>query len=175
MKAVGVVNGFYGCLFGFYAIGVIRFTVLHLFGRISAPWCVRPGWIALQVNSSFAVPLALAAGYAFYRLKPWALRIESLFLLCYSVQWPLSIFAYSKPTSLGEFIGGLLLVTAFLVPFINLWDVRKSAVFTPEYRRVIAATPGVRVRPKLPWELKLAMLVLLVLAMFVYALTVLPR
>jgi hypothetical protein len=35
--------------------------------------------------------------------------------------------------------------------------------FIPEYRRVIAMTPGVRVRARLPWELKIPMIVLLVL------------
>lgn len=163
-RAVGLTNHLYAVLFVAYDAYLLAMTFLHLSGRIIAPWSVRPGWVALQVNFALMALLAAIAGRGFRRLRPWALRVEALFVLCFLIQWPLSIIAYSRPMGVGYFAGGVALLAAFLVPLINLWDVRDSLVFSPEYRRVIAAMPGLRVRAKLPWELKLLMLVLFVTA-----------
>jgi hypothetical protein len=164
LKAVGKVNYVYAVLFVAYDAFFLYWTVRHLSGKLVAPWSIRPGYLALQANFGIMAVLSLIAGYGFRRLRPWAMRVEALFVLCFLIQWPLFIVAYSEPPGLGYFVGGVLLLAAFLVPLINLWDVRQSPVITPEYRRVIEATPGARIRGRLPWELELIMLVLFVLA-----------
>lgn len=174
LKAVGKVNYLYAVLFVAYDACFLYWTVRHLSGKSIAPWSVRPGWLALQANFGIMAVLSLLAGYGFRRLKPWSMPVEALFVLCFLIQWPLSIIAYSKPPSLGYFAGGVLLLAAFLVPLINLWDVRGSLVLTPGYGRVVATTPGVRVKAKLSWELKLMMLVLFVVATTILVFTVEP-
>jgi hypothetical protein len=164
LKAVGKVNYVYAFLFVAYDAFFLYWTVGHLSGKINAAWSVRPSYVALQANFGIMAVLSLIAGYGFRRLKPWAMQVEALFVLCFLIQWPLFIIAYSEPPSIGYFAGGVLLLSAFLVPLINLWDVRQSPVMSPEYGRVIAATPGVRIRGRLSWELELMMLVLFVLA-----------
>lgn len=172
LKAVGKVNYVYAVLFVAYDAYYLYWTFLHLSGKANAPWSIRPGWVAYQVNFCVMAVLALIAGYGFRRLKPWALQVEALFVLCFLMQWPISIVAYSKPPGLGYFAGGVLLLAAFLVPLINLWDVRESLVLSPEYGRVIAATPGARAKEKLSWELKLLMLVLFVVASTILVFTI---
>lgn len=164
LKAVGKVNYVYAILFVAYDAFFLYWTVQHLSSKLIAPWSVRPGYLALQANFAIMAVLSLIAGYGFRRLKPWAMQVEALFVVSFLIQWPLLIIAYSKPPSIGSFVGGVLLTAAFLVPLINLWDVRRSPVITPEYGRVIAATPGARIRGRLSFELELMMLVLFVLA-----------
>ena len=171
---MGQGNYLYALLFGASGAYLIRLAFLHVSGEISAEWVVRPGWIALQAISCTMAALALAAGYGFRRLEPWALRVEACFVLCYLIYFPLYIFASSRTMSLSELASGVLAFTALLVPLIDLFDMRKSDVFTPEYRSIVAATPGVRVKAKLPWPLKLLALALLVIAAIIYAFTTVP-
>ena len=173
-KTVGKVNYLYALLFGASGAYLIHLAFLHVSGEISAAWVVRPGWIAVQAVACMIAALALAAGHGFGRLEPWALRVEACFVLCYLIHLPLYIFASSRPMSLGELASGVVACTALLVPLIDLFDLRKSEVFTPEYRSIVAATPGVHIKAKLSWQLKLLMLALLVIAVIIYAFTAAP-
>lgn len=174
LKAVGRANYLYALFFGAGVVYFMRLTFLQLSGRINAPWSIRPAWIAYEANGGVLALTALVAGYGFRRLRRWAMAAEGLFVVSFLVGLPLSILAQSRPPAAGEFVGEVLLMAAFLVPMINLWDVRRSGVFAPQYRRVVAATPGVRVVARLSWELKLVMLVLFVVATTVLALSIVP-
>ncbi len=171
VKAVGGVHYIYAVLFILHAGYFLRLTYLHLTGKISAPWSVRPGWIALQLDWCLVILLTLVAGYGFRRLKPWALWMEGLFVFTFLTIWPLSIFAYSRETSPSEFAGGVLLMAALLVPLIGLWDLRESILFTPAYGRAITATPHAEVRARLPLELKILTFLLIVTAATFYVFT----
>ena len=163
---MGLVNYFYVIYFGGFSFYFTSFTYLHMIGEVNAPWSVRAGWLAFQADLWVTAALALVAGFGFRRLKPWALWVEALVVLCCLAHLPASIFAYSifdysTPMGLGYVAAGVSLTAALLVPLLNLLDSIRSDVLSPEYRRVIAATPGVRVRAKLPWELKLPALLFL--------------
>lgn len=167
VKAVGIMNYLYFIFFGAFSAYYVGIALLHRSGKVSAAWSVQPGWIALESNGCVMAILALAAGYGFRRLKHWALRVEAFFVLCCLFYMPLSIFAYSQPMGIGYLAAGISLMSALLVPLLNLWDVRKSRLFTPEYRRVVAMTTGVRVRARLPWELKIPAILLMVLYLII--------
>ncbi len=160
LKALGKVHLLYAVLFGVLTWYLARFTVLHLMGRINAPWSVRPDWFGLQVTMTITALIALAAAIGYLRLRRWALRLEVVFLLGVAIYVALSVMCQSRIPDLGELAGMALLHAAVLVPLINLWDVRNSEVLDPSYRDVIRSSPGVRVRARLTWELKLPMLVL---------------
>jgi hypothetical protein len=162
VKAVGRVNDFHALFFGIGAFFYIRYTVLHLMGRITAPWTVKPGWIAYQADLLLAAVLALIAGCGLRRMRSWGFSLELLFLYSFALVWPLAILASSKPISFDEFAAGVALMSALAAPLLDLVDIRRSIVLTPVYRRVIEATPGVRVRSKLPWALRVSSAVLFV-------------
>jgi hypothetical protein len=159
VKAVGRMNYLYALLFAVQAAWSIHFAYLHLSGAISADWSVQPRWLTFHVILCLTVILALVAGYGFRRLERWALGAEALFSVCALFVWAILVFASRKPSSFAafalEFAGGIALMVALFAPLLNLWDVRKSTVFTTEYRRMIVATPSIRIRGRLPWELKI--------------------
>ncbi len=169
VKAVGAVNYFYAIFFGLGAAYFVHFTVSHVSGTISASWSVRPGWLALQADLCLTAIVALIAGVGLRHLTPWALGAESLFVLCLVAQMPLAIFAYSKQMDIGDLTGGIALLMAFLAPLINLWDVRKSVLFSPAYRHAVESTPEVSVGAKLPWELALSAIGFFVLYLLIGA------
>jgi hypothetical protein len=159
IKAVGRLNYLYAVLFILEGSYYLRFTYLYLSGAINAAWTVRPGWLAFQAACFLTAAFALFAGYGFRRLRRWALGAEVLFMYGALFVWVLSIVAARRPTSLPEFAGGLTLMTTLFAPLLNLWDVHRSFVFTPEYLRVISATPGMRIRERIPWAFKLPAIV----------------
>lgn len=160
LKALGRVHLLYAVLFGLCTWYYARFAFLHLTRRINAPWSIRPDHIGLEAATAITAFLALAAAIGYLRLRRWALRLEVLFVLGFAVAVTLLVAVLPTTPVLGELAGEGLIFTALLVPLINLWDVRNSEVLDPSYRDVIRSSPGVRVRARLTWEIKLPMLVL---------------
>ncbi len=167
LKAVGLVNYLYVILFGSSAAYLTWMTYSHLTGKVSAAWSVRSGWIAFQANLWVTALLALIAGFGFRRLKSWALWVEAWVVPCCLTLVPASVLAGYTVTTVGSIAAGCSLIAAFTAPLLNLLDSMGSSVLTPEYRRVIAATPGVHVRAKLPWALKLPALLFLAIYLII--------
>ncbi len=161
-------NLLYAILCGAQAAYLSCFAYLHLTGKSNAPWIVRPGWIASQVLWYLTATLALAASYGFLRRKRWAIPVEGLFVLFFVLHLPIGIFVYSGPKSPGHLAALATVWIALLVPVINFMDIPKSKVYDHWYAQVIAATPGIRVRGRLSWGLKLTMLPLLVIAVILW-------
>jgi hypothetical protein len=158
VKAMGFVNYTYGVLLGLDAVYLSRLTVLQVSGRISAPWTLEPGWLAIQVVSWIMAILAILAGHGFFRFKKWALRAEVLFSLCWLALWFLSIAVptgSSTDPRLRTIVVFSLWMAALATPMINLWDIRHSVIFERSYQRVFRATSSIRVRAQLPLELKM--------------------
>jgi hypothetical protein len=150
IKALGIVNYVYGFLFGASALCWLGLAILHASGRISAPWILRPGWVAVGVNQWISAILALGAGYGFRRLRRWALPAEMLLALCWLISWLLVFLVPSRP---GAFLGILAIACfniALAAPMLDLWDIRRSVVFDEDYRRIIAGTSTIRAGARLP-------------------------
>jgi hypothetical protein len=165
VKAVGIVNYLYSVLFAGAASYYLFLAFQHSAGRISAPWVLRPGWIALiTVLWLMAISSGVAA-YGLRRLRSWALLVEVLVALCWLIWYFLGFVVPTKQSSLLANIGGTALLIALASPMLNLWDARRSAIFGRDYRRVIAATPSIRASENLPLELWLVAALFLFVAL----------
>jgi hypothetical protein len=133
----------------------LTIAVMHAQGDWSAPWIVRPGWIAFQGNHWVMAIAAAFAGYGFLRYRLWAFRVEALFLLCLFFWWLLTILLPTKALTVPEFLVWTFLLLAVAVPLWRLPDVRQSVVMQPDYQRVIKATPHIRVKHKIPTRLRI--------------------
>jgi hypothetical protein len=149
---MGIVNYFYGLLIGASALYWLGLAILHASRRISAPWILRPGYLALIVTVGVMTVLATLAGYGFRRRRRWALGAEALFAVCWLIWYFLWFLAPSRLPQFLEILAGTSLQLALACPMLDLWDVRHSIVFDKEYDRVVAETPSLRVRAKLPRE-----------------------
>jgi hypothetical protein len=160
VKALTIINFIYFLLYGASAAYYEWILISHLNGRVSAPWIVRPGFVLLQSILCSMPVLALGAAVGFLRRKRWALVLELLFTVCLFLNWMLAPLVATKAPSVLEFIATGAFVLAIAAPMLNVWDLRRSIVFAPEYDLAVAATPRVEVRPKLSGELKLITIVL---------------
>lgn len=164
VKALAIVNFVYVFWFGAVAANLEWILFAHLRGGVSAPWIVRPGYVAMQVVSCGLPIFALGAALGFFRRRSWALRFELLTALCLLLSFALDPLIRSTPTSALLFIASTALVAALAAPMLNVWDLRRSAVFTPEYALAVAATPHIKARPKLSVGLTLSTVVLFLVA-----------
>jgi hypothetical protein len=169
VKALGIINYIYFFLFGSSASYWLILAIQHATGRISAPWVLRPGWIAVITDLWITTILAGVAGYGLRRLRPWALVVEALFVLCWLIWYFLGFVVPTRQSSLLAIIGGTAFLVALAAPMLNLGEVRHSVIFDRDYRRIIKATPSIRARAKLPRELWLiAVLFLIVGLVLIY-------
>jgi hypothetical protein len=151
VKALEIVNYFYGLLFALPTLALIGLAVLHATGAVSAPWISRPSWLAMIVVLSAIAILATLAGYGFHRLRRWALGTEALVGLC-GLIWYFLWFLIPAQPNLYQILMGTSFLLALAAPMLDLWDLRHSVLFDGDYRRIIAATPSLRATPRLPRE-----------------------
>jgi hypothetical protein len=161
LKAVGIANYLYVFWFGASACYYLGMMVLHVIGRLSAPWILRPDWLVVEANLAILTGAALVAGLGLRRMKPMALRAEALVVLSMIISWLLSFFMSSRPMSGLAFVAVLCLQAGIAMPMLNVWDSRYSTVLGSDYAQVIKVTPHIRPRAKLPLEIKAIMAVLL--------------
>lgn len=144
--AVGLAGG---------AVYYLTFAVMHAKGDWTAPWIVRPGWIAFQVNQWVMAVAAAFAGYGFLRYRLWAFRVQAVFLLCLFLWWLLMILLPTQALTVPEFLFWTFLLLAVAVMMWRLPDVRHSVVMQRDYQRVIEATPHIRVKHTIPTRLRI--------------------
>jgi hypothetical protein len=142
------------CAFGGY---YFSFPVRHALGQINAPWVAKPNWVALFGLLLFMPILAILGGYGLQRRKPWAIFVETLLVLSLLIFWVFPLLNRDEPTPLLHFVEGALFGLSITTPFLNVWDLKDSAVFRRQYLQVIDATSHIQVKAKLPLSLRLMM------------------
>jgi hypothetical protein len=157
VKALAIVNFAYFLLFGAMAANYAWILISHLRGRTNAPWIIRPGFVALQVIIYGMPILALGAACGFFMRKRWTLRFEFLLALCLFLDWALEPLIRSNPLPMLEFFAQTVMLLAVASPMLSVLDLKGSLIFDAEYTHAIESTPHIKVRPKLPLELKLIM------------------
>lgn len=165
VKSLVILNCVYGLLFGCSFCSYYSYILAgHVTGRLSAPWIARPDWIALQIDHWCIVFIAIVAACGFrYRTK-WACRAEALLVLCLFIVMSLGGFIIPLMNNTFElltFTATSLFWLGLVTPIFNVWDIRKSVIFERGYRRVVAGTPHIKVKAKLPLDLKVFTVLLL--------------
>ena len=156
VQALELLNCVYILLFGAYGCYCSCVLVGHLTGRTSAVWILRPDWIALQIGQVGIVVLGIVAVRALRNLAKWACRLEALLVLFLFICMALGLLIIpltGNNFDLLSFFANSLFGLFLATPTFNLLDLRKSVIFERDYRRVIAATPHIKVYPKLPGDL----------------------
>jgi hypothetical protein len=142
------------CAFGGY---YLSFPLRHAFGQIDAPWVAKPNWVALFVLLSITPILCILGGYGLHRRKPWAIFVETLLVLSLLMIWVFPLLNRDEPTPLLHFVAGAVFGLCITTPFLNVWDLKDSAVFRLDYLNVVEATSYIKVKAKLPLSLRLMM------------------
>ena len=131
----------------------------HSVGVINAPWVAKPIWVAFFA-STVAIPLLfLGVGDGLYRRKAWVLPVATLLavnLMCLMVFGP--ILGAAGSTTVVRVVAQAVFALVLITPYVKLWKLVSSVVFRSDYPELIAATPHIRVKPKLPLGLKAMML-----------------
>jgi hypothetical protein len=169
VKALTITNFIYFLLFGYNAAYNEWIFISQLKGLVGTPFIVTPGYVANQFIICSMPVFALGAAIGFLRRKRWALALELLMTVCLFLIWMLDPLIRSPAPSVREFIATGAFVLAIAAPMLNVWDLRRSIVFSPEYDLAVAATPNIKVRPRLSNGLPLITIVLFVVAIFVMA------
>src|SRR5262249_55495824 len=123
VKALEIVNYFYGILFAAPTLALIGLAALHAAGTVSAPWISRPSWLAMIVVLSAIAILASLAGYGFHRLRRWALGTEALVGL-FALIWYFLWFLIPAQPNLYQILMGTSFLLALAAPMLDLWDLR---------------------------------------------------
>jgi hypothetical protein len=142
------------CAFGGY---YLSFPIRHVLGQIDAQWVGKPNWIAFYGLLVIMPILSILAGYGLHRRKPWAILVETLVVLSLLIFWVFPLLNRDEPTPMMHFVVGAVFGLCVTTPFLNIWDLKDSAVFLSAYARVVKATSYIRVKPKLPLTLRLMM------------------
>jgi len=147
------------CVDGLYYLGILA---THMAGRISVPWTNRPDWIAARIDQWGIVVFGIVAALGLRNRRKWAFRAEALLVLCLIGLMPIGVLrdVRSNTFSFLEFMGVSLFFLALAAPTFNLLDLRNSLVFEKDYERVVAATPHIKVKAKLPLDLIVIMVLL---------------
>ena len=139
-------------------------ALLDASGKVLTPGLSQISGIFYITNLWSMAMLSIIAGVGMRRLKPWAVRIESLLALSWLISWFLAFVVSSEINSFLHILSVAFTYLTLAPPLLNLPDVRRSIIFDREYTRVIDATPFIRVKPRLPLELKVASVLFLVLS-----------
>ncbi len=142
------------CAFGGY---YLSFPVRRALGQIDAPWIAQPNWMVFYALLVLMPVLCILSGYGLHRRKTWALYVETLLVLALLIFWVFPLFNRDDPTPIMHFVVGAIFGLCVTTPFLNVWDLKNSAVYRSEYRHVIEATSYIRVKAKLPLSLRLMM------------------
>ncbi len=141
------------------AVGGYYFSVAlrHAFGQIDAPWVAKPNWVALDGLLVIMPILCILGGYGLHRRKPWAIFVETLLVLSLLIFWVFPLLNRDEPTPLLQFVVWAVFGLCVTTPFLNVWDLKDSAVFRSDYVQVVEATSYIKVKAKLPLSLRLMM------------------
>ena len=153
-------NVVFAAVFGGLAILCLSFPIRHAIGQINAPWVAKLNWAAFFALVAAIPVLGILAAYGLHRRKPWAIFVETLVVMDLLIFWVFPLVNRDERTPILHFVAGAVFALCLVTPFLNVLDLRDSAVFKSDYLRVIAATSYVRVKAKLPLSLRLIMAVL---------------
>jgi len=167
-KGLGVLNFVFSVLFGLFAVSYATSAMGHIREIGIGAWIFRPDWIVALIRWWPVSILGFFAGYGFFRLRRWALRIEIVLVICWFSAWLIQIFVNTRPASLLMFLAETTGQLTLASPMLNIGDLWRSVVFEDEYSLAVRKTPHIKVKPKLPLELRL-ILVALAVAFFVMA------
>jgi hypothetical protein len=142
------------CAFGGY---YLSFPVRHALGQINAPWVTKPNWMALYSLVVIMPFVSILAGYGLHRRKPWAIFVETVLVLNLLICWVFPLVNRDEPSPFMHFVAGAVFGLCVSTPFLNVWDLKDSAVFRSDYLQVVEATSHIRVKAKLPLSLRLMM------------------
>jgi hypothetical protein len=157
MKMLVRANFLYAALFCAFGGYYWSFPIRHGVGQIEAPWLAKPNWIALLAMLAIMPVLAILGGIGLLRRKPWAIFVETLLVLSVLIVWVFPLINRDEPTPILHFVVWAFFGLALATPFLNVWDLRKSAVFGSDYVNVVDATSHIHVKAKLPLSLRLMM------------------
>jgi hypothetical protein len=164
-------------LFSVYATGVSLFAIartLDAYLLVSAPgakftadWVYdlwRMGWMAALAAYGLA---GMAAGYGLWRLRGWAPRVEMATLLVALTVVLLTWVLVAVGDENAHWQTGALVMPAIATPglvfaYASTYPAVRD-VLSAEYAEAIARTADVKVKPRLPWRLKLAITAFLLL------------
>jgi hypothetical protein len=135
----------------------LSFPVRHAIGQINAPWVAKPHWVAFFLLLLLMPILGVLGGFGLHRRKPWAIFVETMLVLGLLTFWVFPLFNRDEPTPAMQFVVGAMFGLCITTPFLNVWDLKDSAVFRSRYAQVIDATSYIRVKAKLPLSLRLMM------------------
>ena len=157
VKGLTIANVLYFLLIGAGAVQEVTILIAHLAGQVSAPWILRPARFAMFFFTACIPIAAFGAAFGFVRRTRWALPLELAVFVCWFLMFALEpIVRLNNPRPVLQTIGLGLANLALVAPMLTAWRLRGSIVFRPEYSDAIAATPHIRVWPKIPLKLALS-------------------
>ncbi len=165
VKGLAIANFLYMLFFGASAVYELSILIGHLAGRMSAPWIVRPGWIAMLAVMVCMPIAALGAAWGFLGRKRWASWCELTLALLWVLMVALEPLIRSVPRPAQEFLGLTAAHLMLAAPMLSAWNLRGSVVFDADYSAAIAATRGLWFWPKIPGKIILLAIVFFVVAL----------
>lgn len=155
IKAIGISHYILVPLLSLYALYLVTILILERAQVVSAPWVYKPFWIIQMVFHTVAAVLAIVVGRGLRRLRRWApgvLLLMTFLLLGYFGSAMTEEFSNGK---FGQAMVPLGSMVFYVVAVNYIWAPGYGVVFTPEYGEMIARTPNIRVRARLPVRIKL--------------------
>jgi hypothetical protein len=163
-KAVGIVCIIYAIFDGSLAVYHGGWVTLARFGAISSPWPFhRSDAISAIWLASVVAVTGFTAGYGLRNLRRWSLWTVGALTLAILLQFAVQAYIdYRERGNSMSALTMLVLGAMLLIPLTALWGLDLRGVLSKDYGRVVADTPHVQVRAKLPLALKCTMALMLV-------------
>jgi hypothetical protein len=163
-KAVGMVCYIYAIFDGSLTVCHAGWGILASLGT-SIPWPYRGSFVIIGVAlGALVAATGLTAGYGLRQLRSWSSWTLRAFALAIIAQFVLLVFNDLESGHPDVAAMTLLIGAMPLVPVATLWRLDLGAVLSKDYAQVVADTPYIEVRAKLPIAVKCVMaLVLLML------------
>ena len=136
-------------------------------GRVIAPWVFSDFFMIVLFLKGMIFVAAVASGYCLYTLRGSALALGAFALSATAL---LAILLIARDLSKGDYrsaAAALIAGAVYVLPSTLFLQKGMAIAFSPAYRAAIHETRNLRVKPRLPWSIKLGMLALIAVAIVV--------
>lgn len=152
------------------SLDLIAYVILGLraaAGQVNATWMFTDFFVVVLVLKSMFFVAAITSGFCLYQLKGSSRVLGSVALSSLAL---LTICLVARDVAKGEIRSATAVVIVggvYFLPWTIFLQKGIGVVLSPAYRAAVRETPNLRVKPRLPWSIKLGMLALLAIGIIV--------
>lgn len=167
VKALGRLVFLLGILSGLNLISYVIIGSLAAAGRVTAPWMFTNFFVIVLVLKGMFFVAALASGYCLYTLRGSSRVLGAVAVASMALLTVVLVASDIAKGFVWGATGGVLVSGIYFLPWTIFLQKKIDVVLSPAYRAAVRETPSLRVRPRMPWSIKLGMLALFTIGIVV--------